>query len=608
MFPPADNRVTKEVVMNPSSIAFLNQHNMNFNLWSKQGVSYVTGDVADDMLARFQEKQSEKKEQAESNSSSPGKEQAARRRVELRRTEDINFHARTMASLREWLDTAQRPVPLDLPLGLHGPEDVSEGTAFLLPPANSFLRRALYEAIELEYPTLVTESAGSQHPNQIRVLRLNPEEKKIREQRVLKEDWEDLIVNRIGMWRIFSALSLTCQGLQIPFDSFTFAENVNGVNWERSNSDGELEKLETVGRRIPIIVHNGLMDLLFLCTHFISHELPPTYAEAKALIHNYFPVIYDTKLLSTECTPASLWNNFTTLENLFQKVISENPDMANAIDLVSDLDEINEFGNLAGNEEQMHEAAYDAYMTGAVYTGLCRLITSRAHYFHDTPSGPPDVGGTQVGSLFHLVLDENDEYVTTVFGCNKLYLMQSVYIIDLAGSQDPLNRGMIAKSLFRISDCDPTATTRAIAQCISGLLDTRLERVTYEIIWVDSSTFLVGAIRESTSSILPSAVQQPADNSALSEEAILREHGDIIFRALRNRFKVETIERWDDYIHKIRRAETAVGSSNRGLLARASHFFWSALGWSTDDGGGKGKKRESQSDSSSPTAKRRRVI
>jgi len=62
--------------------------------------------------------------------------------------------------------------------------------------------------------------------------------------------------------------------------------------------------------------------------------------------------------------------------------------------------------------------------------------------------------------------------------------MQSIYSVDLEdASGDPLCRGMIPDAIFRISNFDPSVTTRTIIQCLSDLYDSRNSRVTFEIIW-----------------------------------------------------------------------------------------------------------------------------
>lgn len=61
----------------------------------------------------------------------------------------------------------------------------------------------------------------------------------------------------------------------------------------------------------PLVFHNGLMDLMFLYEKF--HEpLPDTVAEFKTKVNELFPLIYDTKHISTEMkkvtTPYFHWS------------------------------------------------------------------------------------------------------------------------------------------------------------------------------------------------------------------------------------------------------------------------------------------------------------
>jgi len=50
-------------------------------------------------------------------------------------------------------------------------------------------------------------------------------------------------------------------------------------------------------RRVPIIVHNGFFDLLFLAEAF-EGPLPRALADFKAVVHGAFPVIFDTKVFA----------------------------------------------------------------------------------------------------------------------------------------------------------------------------------------------------------------------------------------------------------------------------------------------------------------------
>lgn len=392
---------------------------MDFNKWSRDGIPYVTAETAEILLHKFAKTQKEAREKAEAQDKEPINFQS-RRRVELRRTADIDFTARCMASLREWLDSSNPLAHRRHRHEGHGPEgEQPEGVSFLLPPCNAFLRRALYESIQKEYPSLTLEKVGS--ANQIRVLRLSPEEKQARDKRLLRESWEDLIVQKIGMWRVFQGLSLACQGLSIPMDSITFARNVQDVNWHK----GTQEDLCKHNRKIPIIVHNGFLDLHFLMTHFHAHQLPTTYPEAKALIHSYFPIVYDTKFLSSECMPPNNVIEPTHLENLFIKIVRDVPEMNNRILLAAD--------QPIGNDEQTHEAAYDAYMTGAVYVGICRYINDWKHYRGSDDQNLLTNMGGGVGTLTHILVAENDNQVKSLFGRNMVRFLFKTFNTNSGG-------------------------------------------------------------------------------------------------------------------------------------------------------------------------------
>jgi CAF1 family ribonuclease len=80
----------RDIIMDPSSVAFLKQHNMSFDTWTGCGVTYTTTDAAKSILETFVAKQT----------APPKNQEKARSAVELRRPDDISFFARTMVSFR----------------------------------------------------------------------------------------------------------------------------------------------------------------------------------------------------------------------------------------------------------------------------------------------------------------------------------------------------------------------------------------------------------------------------------------------------------------------------------------------------------------------------
>lgn len=489
LFPPADPSISREVTLSPSSIHFLLQNNMNLDTWVREGIPFCTGDAATKLVEKFIDKQVEL--QAPPVMVPPG----SRRTVVLTKEQDKLFHARVISSLREWMDA---PVDTHLGGGMDGDiggdvdEDPNgEGVSFLLPRCNSFLRRSLYEAIEREYPSLVLETQNEQ----IRVWRLTDEERERRKQRLLVEGYSQLIQEKIGAWRVFLALTKACTGEPI-MDKF---EQAILAPTAQAALEDFVPNTYLSERKIPLVVHNGLMDLLFLMTHFVSQKLPDSWAECKLLIHSHFPVIYDTKILATEYSLRDNPRSRTHLSAVYQQTIENNPEWERTFHLNNPLD------------EQLHDAAYDAHLTGVAFCGLSYVI-------QDQCKVPPVEASTRFA-----LWDCNDDFdfPRWLYGRNKLYFHLSPYTIDLESpTSDPLGRGLSHESTFRVAEIDPSVSSRDIVTCLSGLTDSRNQLVNFDVIWVDDTTFLVGA--------------QILDHHHDPER--FKEHGKLILNALRTRF------------------------------------------------------------------------
>ncbi|GAX16658.1 poly(A)-specific ribonuclease [Fistulifera solaris] len=511
----------REVVLNPSTVQFLKQHNMNFDMWMKEGIPYQTGQQAAISLQKFVDHQKRLQKESEQAQVPATIQNSVKRTIELRRIEDIEFFARAMAALREWLD------------GVH--ED--GGTSFLLPPCNSYLRRALYENIEKEYPSLELESAGPTHPNQIRAWRLTPEEKIARKQQLQHQAWENLVCDQVGLWRVFEAITRVCRGEELDRSSVLFANSFNEIDWDNTGSVFASDFV--VRGKIPLVVHNGFMDLCFLLSHFHSLKLPDELSGCKELIRSYFPMVYDTKVMATECL--SMWSNdSTTLSGLFE---NRGEEQANVVRIARDI------------SDQAHEAAYDAYMTGTVYLCLCDEIKDA------NPDGLKSE--SQFGILTHLqdTGASHDNQVRTLYARNKLYQM-SLYTMDLEdAAYDPLSRGMLPEFTYRVSRIDPLVSTRDIIRCLSDLFDSQSRRVNFEIIWIDDTTFLVAA------SYRPPPPSPAEDGEVIAHvdpdetTRVLQEHGPIIFEVLRNRFKHETILTLAEHLDSLKNADEELAES-----------------------------------------------
>lgn len=569
----ASSSSTKDIVLSPSSIHFLAQHEMNFNYWINKGMPYVTVKEESHLLQQFFKRHQELDEKQITNL---GKGKDRKLVLEPTVPDDIRFIARTMADLREWIDAAaptqQQEGDADTESNNNPPHSM------ILPPCNAFLRKCLYDTIEFEYPSLLLEKVESfeknsypHHQQQIRVLRLDPTEKKKRLKHKKKLEWERLQKQEIGWTRIFRALS-----------------QANHGHHQNNNT----------ARQVPIVVHNGLMDLMFLLTHFHSQSLPKDYHELKSTIRNYFPLLYDSKVIATEHynfnkmrnsnnADLSPFDYSTVLGDLFNNLcgtnINETTDDSstvvhnninnNADDTVidgstitivnipiieeDDLPQTHAGSHTSSTQPKLHEAAYDAYMTGCVFYALCGHIVSESNQL--------DIKN-QSSHRCCSFLDFDNRLRRKLFGCNKIYLMQTLYTMDLETTyhgtneekeeseellllpQDPLNRQMSYSTTYCVSGINFPIHTRDIARSLMNVADscsadetteetTTVRRVSFEIIWVDDTTVLV-------------ATRCPPQRRDL-----LSRHGDLILTELKRRFTHQTISSLQDFLLKKKREQ-----------------------------------------------------
>lgn len=576
-FPASDS--SREIVMNPSAVHFLNQHHMSFDVWTKHGIHFCNEDHATAALERFldDERRAQQAEMGDraAGASPPTVADAVSRTIELRRTEDIDFFARTMAGLREWLDSAAPPTSAADEDALH----TTTGRQFLLPACNSFLRRALYENIAKEYPNLILEkvepndesnhninnnNAGNhnaaappyQH-QQIRVLRLSPDELRARRQRMRYDRWSQLITDRIGLWRVVSALRHVCHGRPLDRTHPLWAASPDPIDWATAAATVGFGTVSDVApvlrRRVPLVVHNGWMDLLFLMTHFDSRCLPDALSDCKALVRSYFPIIFDTKVLSIEyCGYAqmNLATLFRTVGDPGLQVVSSGADP---------------IGDALGSTE--HEAAYDAYMTGAVFVGLSRHLKPVTVPGDDSDGEVVDddnndqsaaAGGRQCPSHWY----------DATLGRNRIYSL-GLFTLDLENPEsDPLSRGMLPEAAYLVSGIDPSVTTRDIVWCLHELVDSDRRPVNFDIVWVDDTTFIVACRYRPTNvdtvGLLAASTDDDHDNKPddSPDETILKAHGQLIQRALSVRFGRDGIVSLGEHFRRSRAAAEALRRPN----------------------------------------------
>ena len=124
----------------------------------------------------------------------------------------------------------------------------------------------------------------------------------------------------------------------------------------------------------PLVVHNGLLDLLF-CAHWFEAELPTGVNEFRALIKKLFPGgVFDTRLIALETGTSE----GASLEALSELLEADEPFRSSVL-----LDEVSR-NKYALSGSSFHEAAYDAFMTGCVFRALAGRVKDGLNHWRDT--------------------------------------------------------------------------------------------------------------------------------------------------------------------------------------------------------------------------------
>lgn len=289
-----------------------------------------------------------------------------------------------------------------------------------------------------------------------------------------------MLLHDVGFAVVFRAMSDACNGR--VFSAEQTRRFLDGLSPELSMpakaQDGE-------GRKIPLVIHNGLHDLMFLLTHCHNARLPESFEDTKKVIRGYFPVVYDTKILGTEYSDAIIKSGNSALGDLFDTTCNTSDANSDVPSLKAPLI-VNQDGRSQG---QAHEAAWDAYMTGCVFNALCnRILESKNRFSADL-------------TLDDLLHESADGMLREWIGLNKIYMHVSLYTIDLEssgpapGMHDPLSSGLSVDTTFRVSGITTSVSTRDILQALTTGNESEEEAIRelrYEIIWVDDTSFFVG--------------------------------------------------------------------------------------------------------------------
>lgn len=311
-----------DVILSLSAVHFLKDHGMDFNKWIREGVSYTNAAREEELIKRLDSEH----ERDEEEIKKPEGGAPERTQMNLTKPADVEFMKKQMEVVKAWWEESEI---------LAGAESLSEEEKseaarrrkeLTLARTNAFMRRALFEAIEIYYPDLITESRN----NQVVVLRLSAAEKAER-MAAREAARQSRRLSTVGMRLVFKAMSACAR---------------------------------------PLVVHNGFFDLLFMMAAF-HKPLPEKLVDFKADVRACFPAgVYDTRLISTREDLLGKSLGDKGLEGLCQALVQGTPEGGVDLELAEG------FEKYGGSERQAfaHEAGYDAYLTGAVFARMQVLV------------------------------------------------------------------------------------------------------------------------------------------------------------------------------------------------------------------------------------------
>ncbi|XP_047388703.1 poly(A)-specific ribonuclease PARN isoform X2 [Sciurus carolinensis] len=197
-----------------------------------------------------------------------------------------------------------------------------------LEPCTGFQRKLIYQTLSWKYPKGIhVETLETEKERYIVISKVDEEERKRREQQKHAKEQEELN-DAVGFSRVIHAIA----------------------------NSGKL-----------VIGHNMLLDVMHTVHQFYS-PLPADLNEFKELTTCVFPRLLDTKLMASTQPFKDIINN-TSLAEL-EKRVKETPFNPPKVESAEG------FPSYDTASEQLHEAGYDAYITGLCFISMANYLGS----------------------------------------------------------------------------------------------------------------------------------------------------------------------------------------------------------------------------------------
>ncbi|KAK8723458.1 hypothetical protein OTU49_011720 [Cherax quadricarinatus] len=202
----------------------------------------------------------------------------------------------------------------------------------------------------------------------------------------------------------------------------------------------------------PLVLHNCLLDLMLIYKQF-HQNLPPSYEVFKSNLHEMFPLIYDTKFIATELKyfykekndqVRSLFSNTGLVE------LSSCLKRDESVLYLPTLSHHPPDNKYSGSEMLLHEAGYDAYLTGGCFLHMAHLHAM-----------------LQIPSLQHRPMSPREHVFALKNLANQVQIQRAaVRCVALNGPDPPLKRPpwLVVEGRSRSMRVTPGMVSLALAQ------------------------------------------------------------------------------------------------------------------------------------------------
>uniref|UniRef100_A0A1D5RIF1 Poly(A)-specific ribonuclease PARN n=1 Tax=Macaca mulatta TaxID=9544 RepID=A0A1D5RIF1_MACMU len=348
VFPKPFNRSSPDVkfVCQSSSIDFLASQGFDFNKVFRNGIPYLNQEEERQLREQYDEKRSQANGAGALSYVSPNTSKCPVTIPE----DQKKFIDQVVEKIEDLLQS-------------------EENKNLDLEPCTGFQRKLIYQTLSWKYPkgihveTLETEKKE----RYIVISKVDEEERKRREQQKHAKEQEELN-DAVGFSRVIHAIANSaCKHRGAVGEApHCLHSGINRGLQSLVKEEGWLKRTSLAQGKL-VIGHNMLLDVMHTVHQFYC-PLPADLSEFKEMTTCVFPRLLDTKLMASTQPFKDIINN-TSLAEL-EKRLKEIPFSPPKVESAEG------FPSYDTASEQLHEAGYDAYITGLCFISMANYLGS----------------------------------------------------------------------------------------------------------------------------------------------------------------------------------------------------------------------------------------